>query len=371
MQKFTVFALTTLLLASTAAQAEDVNSRYIVVLDKLQTPVTASTKHRVTAWVDPDHPKAVFKLGEPIHLFAQPNFDAYLTVMAIGPDGAPIQLYPNAYEPQQLVKAGRTLLVPGKSAPVEMVAGGTPGIEHLFVLASTQPTPVIPDEALSGDAAFRSIDGDPETLGRYIELAVKQPSEEPVFFDKKIRTTGDRNVVVTVVADDASSSQATDDTSSSAEDTEAPAREEPADEPTLSLAVDKADYVIGETVQMAVTTPRDCYVWVIDVSSDNSKHVLFPNKLMQDNFVRAGEQLTLSGGDSKVKIVAQAPAGIETVYTLCSEDPHAVGAISYDDMFPAADGTNPVVRALNWEPATTPPQIPEGIDWAQLSLTTK
>jgi hypothetical protein len=350
MKKSVLVLLTALLLGSTGMALAQ--TRDLAVQEKIAEITTPDTsKLKVRVWVDPDHPELTYKLGEAVTVYAKPNFDAYITVTSTGPTGEMVVLYPNEFQEQALVKAGTTLIIPGKDAPAQIIAAGTPGVEQILVTASTVPGAIIPEAELSGVGPFKTVAGGIDTLTRSLEIIEKKAPGQTVNFPKAIVTIGDG----TEVAE---------------EEVEEPVQVATADDPVL-IGIEKSEFAIDEVITMSVTTPKDCYLWVIDVASDNSKRFLFPNQIVKDNFVKANTPVAISGGDSKVKIVAQAPAGTETVYALCTDEQNALGTYSLDTMFSEADSSNPVVRALVPQPVDAKPAFPEGFLWAHVELVTK
>lgn len=90
----------------------------------------------------------------------------------------------------------------------------------------------------------------------------------------------------------------------------------------LTTTLDRADarYRPGESVSLTVETSEDAYVWVFDTGTSGRVHQIFPNEHATDNFMRAGQAVTLPGDDAKYQFVAAEPAGVELLTVVASRD---------------------------------------------------
>lgn len=298
----------------------------------------ASGSLRVTAWVDD---KAnTYRIGEEVRLFVKPNKDAYVTVVSIGPSGSAVLLYPNAFQPSMEIPAGQTLEIPGKRAAAKIVVSGKPGFEFIRVVASVTP---INDKLADwnvGSGPFPAIEGGARSVARDLQLI---QSNEMAFYDKIIRTVDELG---SEASHDGSDAPDADHIVS----TTLPLATEPQADvrPPVLIAVDKRRYKTGDTVTMAVTTLEACYLWVVDISSDGSARMLFPNQIVQDNHVQSAQTILVSGGQSKVKVLAAAPAGQDSIFAICGRDSTSPwkGSANFSTMFSDLDRSDPLARAL-------------------------
>ena len=90
----------------------------------------------------------------------------------------------------------------------------------------------------------------------------------------------------------------------------------------LTTTLDRADgkYRPGESVALTVETSEDAYVWVFDTGTSGRVHQIFPNEHATDNFMRAGQAVTLPGEDAKYQFVAAEPAGVELLTVIASRE---------------------------------------------------
>ena len=93
---------------------------------------------RLNVWVDKARPMP----GDLISVNAEADSDCFLTIVSIDPAGKATVLFPNDFEPDNLLTAGKTVSVPGAEAPYQLRVKET-GFETLFAQCSTSPTPPV------------------------------------------------------------------------------------------------------------------------------------------------------------------------------------------------------------------------------------
>ena len=93
---------------------------------------------RLNVWVDKARPMP----GDLISVNAEADSDCFLTIVSIDPAGKATVLFPNDFEPDNLVTAGKTVRVPGSEAPYQLRVKET-GYETLLAQCSTSPTPPV------------------------------------------------------------------------------------------------------------------------------------------------------------------------------------------------------------------------------------
>lgn len=322
------FLASVLLSVPGIALAQDVDSRDLSVQQQMVAAVAAPASDlRLTAWVD--HENNSYKLGEAIQLFARVNEDAYITVVSIGPSGSAVLLYPNEFQPAQKVKGGTIVQIPGTDAAAQIIATAPAGNELIRVIASSEPLEIVDNRLLEGTGAFRSIKGGADQVAKDLALAVAA-EPEIAFYNKVIKTkaTGNAEIAIEVESEDEDAA--------------------PFDGPAPLIATNALSYAIGDSVQLAVTAMQDCNLWVVNVSSDRSVHLLFPNNLVRNNGVDAGETVLVSGGSSPVDVKVAGPAGKEAIYALCSEEvtPPWQAGIDFAQLFPELDDSEGLGKAL-------------------------
>ncbi|MBI5251256.1 MAG: DUF4384 domain-containing protein, partial [Desulfomonile tiedjei] len=76
----------------------------------------------------------------------------------------------------------------------------------------------------------------------------------------------------------------------------------------------------GDRVVIYFKVDRDCYVTALNISTQGDVTVLFPSKEHPDNHVKAGEQYSLFGDDSRIRLVmGTGLPEVKTVFYATSE----------------------------------------------------
>ena len=91
----------------------------------------------VVSWVD--RSDYTYAEGENVTLFVKTSDDAYVTILNVDPAGQTTILFPNEYQPDNLVRANRVVQVPDRASLSRIVVTGTTGTELIKVIASTEP----------------------------------------------------------------------------------------------------------------------------------------------------------------------------------------------------------------------------------------
>ncbi len=55
----------------------------------------------------------------------------------------------------------------------------------------------------------------------------------------------------------------------------------------------------GEEMELSVKSSKDCYLTILNICSNDSVYVLFPNNYRKDNFVKSGENFKLPNAEDK------------------------------------------------------------------------
>ena len=96
----------------------------------------------IEAWSD--SADGTYLVGETVGLFVRGSADAYYTVLAIGPQGNVLRLYPGDGEVPGLVRAGEVLSLPQGGTGPTIRAVHPSGIELLKIVGSQSPL-VLPE----------------------------------------------------------------------------------------------------------------------------------------------------------------------------------------------------------------------------------
>lgn len=249
-----------------------------------------------------DRADATYGIGETVRLAVKANEDAYVTVLNIGASGKVTQLFPNAMQSDNRVKAGETVEIPGKASGAAITVNGPVGAELIKVIATSKPVAVIPASRIqkSGDL-FYSLEGDADALNRDLEVvAAKPPEATKIAIASQVIKT-----VATPVGSAAPAGLLVVPASAVVRPTF-----------PLLLASDKPSYKVGEPITIGVTALQPCHLTVIGRNAAGKAQLLYPTAASTPGPVEALKPTLVSGGPAPQAVIAAAP-GVHTVTALC------------------------------------------------------
>ncbi len=97
----------------------------------------------------------------------------------------------------------------------------------------------------------------------------------------------------------------------------------------ISITSDKDAYKRNETIVFTVVASKDCFLTVTDVDEKGFGTVLFPNKFVQENKIKAGVEVQLPPKGAPFQYRLKDP-GTETVTAVCAEKKEGVDGIKHD-----------------------------------------
>ncbi|MFS2174473.1 DUF4384 domain-containing protein [Rhizobium pisi] len=118
-----------------------------------------------------DRAEAKYAIGEVVGLFIQSTENAYVTVLNVSPNGSVVKLFPNKYQTDTLVAAGKRVQVPDPASGARLQVSGPVGQEQIKIFYSSKPLTIFADLGGSGSGMFRSIDGGMDAVSRSLEEA--------------------------------------------------------------------------------------------------------------------------------------------------------------------------------------------------------
>jgi len=332
--------------------------------------------------VEFDRAIPTYAAGEPVSISVSADRDAFFTIIGVDAAGAAVQLYPNLFQPSAKVPAGKVLAVPGEPAAAHITAD-RPGVELIEVIASARPAPVIDPGLLQGKSPFRSIKGGAAAVVMATTRVAAFPGTG--LFDKVVQTVAPGSPIDRPTNPNVGEAPPNTDNGPVAlpgttPTPKLPVRDErpnapPADAATLLIATDRPAYAAGETITLAVTVLKPCYLWVIDADATGGATLLFPNPLMRDNRISGPSTVMASGGGSPFTLKTAPPAGHDTIYALCSAMPlpPALGAIDVSRQFASLSASSAVgrdIRTLAGKPHTPHDKVFAGFAWTSTTIAT-
>jgi len=82
---------------------------------------------------------------------------------------------------------------------------------------------------------------------------------------------------------------------------------------------DGAEYRIGDHVRLYVRVTSDAYVNVYSIMPDGRASLIYPNSYQRDNFLRAGEIMSIPTGEYRLRVTG--PVGIEYIQVVATKVP--------------------------------------------------
>ena len=124
----------------------------------------------VVTWVD--RSDYTYAEGEDVKLFVETSEDAYVTVLNVDPAGLTTILFPNQYQPDNLVRANRVVEVPDPASLSRIVVTGTMGTELIKVLASTEPIDPFEARQLAAAGPYRTVSAPAQGVARSLSVTM-------------------------------------------------------------------------------------------------------------------------------------------------------------------------------------------------------
>lgn len=91
------------------------------------------------------------------------------------------------------------------------------------------------------------------------------------------------------------------------------------------------EYEVNELINFYFKADRDCYLTLIDISTDGSVTILFPNQFNSNNKIKANETYTIPSTDMGFQIRVTGPEGQEMVKAIATDEPIDLSSIAKED----------------------------------------
>lgn len=153
---------------------------------EIKPPKKSKYGLKVSAWVN--NGNNTYNPGENIEVFVKTNRDAYITMINVGSSGSVNQIYPNAHQRSNFVKAHTTVKIPSDTAPFLFQASGPRGADLIKVIASESAAPIIASKFLNKSIVFPKVNLSTHELAKDITVVLKRPvhQESVHVYDKVI-----------------------------------------------------------------------------------------------------------------------------------------------------------------------------------------
>lgn len=247
------------------------------------------------------NPRGVYSLGDKLELSVETNRAAYVTVFNIGADGTTTVLYPYLDGTDNLVRPGSPVWISGMDSGVDIRFHAPAGTDLVKAFASTAKIPLL-DPAEITRAASRV--GTARIRMRNLVPEIQETIDENA---EGIEWAVDTVAVTSVAGPVPAAADAGQTVSVS--------------EPFgLSIHTSKLVYGIGEPVQIAVTSARDCSLTVYNIGTSGAVRRIFPHLGRPGRLVSANETVNIPGEDGRFLLASVGPAGVESLLALCATE---------------------------------------------------
>ena len=85
-----------------------------------------------------------YRIGDTVLVYAESPTTCYLTLVNVGSSGQARVLLPNVAQPQNLLPAGQTVVIPGPASGLRLTPIGPTGVETVTAICTTDNRPVVP-----------------------------------------------------------------------------------------------------------------------------------------------------------------------------------------------------------------------------------
>ncbi len=109
----------------------------------------------VKVWTD----KTKYRIGEPVTFYLTADRDCYITLLDQGTSGTLRVLFPNPYQQDNFVRAGRSYAIPDAAAGYEIRVDGPSGVERVKAIATLRKTDQLPVDLSKGFYELTPQDG--------------------------------------------------------------------------------------------------------------------------------------------------------------------------------------------------------------------
>ncbi|MGE0255650.1 MAG: DUF4384 domain-containing protein [Alphaproteobacteria bacterium] len=271
---------------------------------------------KVAAWLN--RADSTYAIGDTVELYVRASQDAFITIFNTDATGRTTVIFPNQFSTMNKVTGNTVVRVPAGDAPFRLQVGGPAGANLVKIVASKTDVSLVssPDYVVAGN--FRSFTGTTETLARQIQAVTAQnPTAGWASSDMTLTVAGPAGAQPTMPS--VLVAAVTPPPVPAPAPTAAPLAQ-PQSGFKLQLVLQSAQYKVGEAMAMTVTAEKDCRLTLISVDEAGGATVLFPNKLQEDNMLRAGRTRFLPGNDANVEYQVAGATGTQTMVALCTED---------------------------------------------------
>ena len=180
-------AIAAALVTGTAIAENSTDTSFVKDLDVRQRPMveqivpvpsakpsSATSKISVKATVD--RPNRIYGKGDSVTVKVKATQDAYIWVFDTGTSGKVHQIFPNRYDSNNFLRAGKTLEVPPPGGKYMLSVNYPKGTELITVVASKDDVPLTSSllESNDGGMPFRALRGTAASVSKDLSVTLKK-----------------------------------------------------------------------------------------------------------------------------------------------------------------------------------------------------
>jgi hypothetical protein len=247
-----------------------------------------------------------FAVGDKVGFEFKVNRDAYVTILDVGTSGKVHVIFPNKWNKSGKVVADRTYRIPGEESDFVFKVKGPPGVNYIKAIATTKESDWFGREALGEDESPFYEVKDPAKKIKDIGVDLEKQGE-------KGWTETETNLTIVSRPSD----EGDQDEEDQREDMSMKDRDR--DRPEIKLWTGRKTYQVGEPVTFYFYAEKDGYLNLVDFGTSDKVHVLFPNRMQRDNFIKGGEVVKIPvKSEDEFRFRVKGPEGVEVVKAVFS-----------------------------------------------------
>ena len=247
------------------------------------------------------NPQGIYSLGDTLDLSVETNKGAYVTVLNIGVDGTTTVLFPYLDGTDNLVGPDQPKRISGQGTGVLIRFEAPAGTDLVKAFASTEKVPLLdPAEITRVTPQVGRAHSSARNLVPEIQEVIDTTSAGMEWAIDTIKVTSVDGSVPVAVFEDAGQTVSVSEPFG------------------LSLRTEKLVYGIGEPVQIAVTTARDCKLTLYNIGTSGAVRWIYPNAAQPEALIAAGTTVRIPADNTLLTSVG--PAGVESLLALCTTD---------------------------------------------------
>ena len=164
--------------ATEPSYMKDLDIRQVPMAKLDVAPVSAQTTASTGLMIKTavDRPDARYRHGDTLTLTVDVTEDAYVWVFDTGTSGKVHQIFPNRYESDNFVRAGRSIAIPPAGSEYQLLVSHPKGAELLTVIASKDDIPMTRDLVDQNTEAgpFLALRGDAVSVAKDLNITLKE-----------------------------------------------------------------------------------------------------------------------------------------------------------------------------------------------------